>query len=531
MTPGEHTARQSLLQSAVLAMLIIILAGALGIYVLADRDLRVAMEFTSLAAMIDRQYSGYVDHEQLIHSAREAMLDRLDRYCAYHGPQVREQLDEEFSGAYGGIGITVVRNGQGLLIMSVREGGPAAEVGLLSGDIILTADSVSLAGLPSGESTGLLRGPEGTDVIVDVFRPVTADTITKTVTRRKIPLLHIPYAGVTDDSVMYVRVLDFESGATADLSDALDSLLADTSRPARGLVLDFRGNPGGLLAEAYRTANLFLEADQLIVGTSGRSRWNDDSYRSSGHDVTGGLPIAILVDRGSASAAEIVAGALQQLDRAVLVGDTTFGKGLVQNLFGLSDGGALRLTISRYYLEGNVFLNRFDSTVHDTGSGLAPDYPLAFIERHEFPRALENSLLLQQFANEHQEEIIEAAPTFALPDSWVDRFAEFARSHGFVFESSASELADLLVDLAIAEQRSPRLLRAAEDVLARAHRRDMAQYDQYAAYVKMRLRQLAYERKFGTFRTYAEVIVPEQPDIRYAANLVKELAARRDSAP
>lgn len=522
MTPTPEFDRRSLLLSAVLAVVLVLLTGAMAVYVLSDRDLRAALNFGAVAADIDEIYPGHVDRDQLIRSAREAMFEKLDRFSGYMDSQQFAQMNEEFSGGYGGIGISVLRHDRGLLIMSVREGSPADKVGLLTGDVIISADSINLAGLSTAEASDHLRGIEGTKVRLGIFRPATSDTISVELTRARIPLLHVPYAGLTPDSMLYIRVLDFESGASRDISDALDTLLLDGKTKPRGVIIDLRGNPGGLLTEAYRTASLFLDRGKFIVGTDGRSRWNEEQHFSTGSDLTGGLPMAILVDRGSASASEIVAGSLHQLGRAILVGDTTFGKGLVQGITQLSDGSALRLTISRYYLEGGLYLNRFDSTLSDTGSGLTPDYPVKFIEREEFPRRLENSLLLQEFANLHQDEIIAASQNLALPGTWVDRFRKFARDSGFVFQSIQTQSAQMLVELAVIEQSSKPVLDAAVDILNKAQQDDRDQFLQYGDFIRTRLKQLAWERKFGTYREYADVIVRERPDIQYAAELLKQ---------
>ena len=522
MTDTPPFDRRSLLLSAILAVTIVFLSGAMAVYVVADRDLRAALRLGAVASEIDQLYAGHIDRDQLIHSARQAMFEKLDRFSGYMDRRQFSQMSEEFSGGYGGIGISVLSHDLGLLIMSVREGGPAARAGLLTGDVIIAVDSLKLAGLSPNEASDRLRGPEGTKVKLDIFRPATSDTLSVELTRARIPLLHVPYAGMTPDSMLYIRVLDFESGASRDINDALDTLVVNGRHSPRGVILDLRGNPGGLLVEAYRTANLFLDKDKFIVGTDGRSRWNEERHYSTGPDLTNGLPMAILVDNGSASASEIVAGSLHQLGRALLVGDTTFGKGLVQGITQLSDGSGLRLTISRYYLEGGLYLNRFDSTLSDTGSGLAPDYPVKFVEREEFPLDIEMSLLLQKFANLHQDEIITASQILILPKLWVDRFRSFARDSGFIYTSSQTRSARLLVELAVVEQSTKPVLDAAVEILHKSQQDDMAQFDRYGEYIRTRLKQLAWERKYGTYREYADVIVQERPDIQYAAHLLTE---------
>jgi carboxyl-terminal processing protease len=289
-----------------------------------------------------------------------------------------------------------------------------------------------------------------------------------------------------------------------------------------GVILDLRGNPGGLFVEAYKTANLFLEGGQFIVGTDGRSRWSEETHSSSGGDITGGLPLAVLVDRGSASSAEIVAGSLRQLGRAFLVGDTTFGKGLVQGYHSLLDGSAVRLTISRYYLADSLYLNEFDSALVDTGHGLVPDHWLRFPQRDGFVRALERSLLLNRFAHEHTDEIAATADLFELDDSWVRRFEVYARAEGFEYHSATTDRTREMVDLVVEGDVSREFRRAAERMLSQSIEHDDARFAEYGDYIKRRLRQIALERKFGSFVAYERAIVPAREDIRLAAALLKE---------
>ena len=514
--------RRTVVLSAIFLFLVIFLSGMTAVYVLSDKDLKQAFLFVGLTLEIENTYPGQVNWDELMNSAREAMFNELDRYSSFVEPQQFDQLDEELSGSYGGIGVSVFRHERGLMIMSVRENGPAAKVGLLTGDIIISADSISLAGLTPDIASGYLRGEEGTRVKIEVYRPVIEDTLTIEITRRRVDLLHVPFAGYTPDSNIYIRVLDFEAGTSEDIRDALDSLLKRDDIKPRGIILDLKGNPGGLFREAYRTANLFLDDGLFIVGTDARSIWKEEKHYSFGEDMTGGLPLAVIVDGGSASSAEIVSGALQQLGRAILVGDTTFGKGLVQGFTRFPDGSGLRLTISRYYLEGDKYLNQFDTALNEIGSGLEPDYYLKFTEQELFPRVLENSLFLQRFANLHQDEIIEQGENFELDDTWVERFKTYADEEGFVYTSNATELAELMVELSYFEGQPQKVQKAARDILAIARNNDLKKFDEYRSHIKMRLRQLAVERKYGTYRAYAAVIIKSRPDIQIASRLLKE---------
>lgn len=521
MSGQPLSTRFSIALSALFLFATVLLCGGMGVYVLADRDLKDAFIFARVAQEIDEIYPGQVNWDRLFDDAMDGMIGRLDRFSTYHEASQFGRIREDLSGSYTGIGVSVVQHQRGLLIMSVREDGPAAEAGLLSGDIIVGVDTTQLSGLGIEASTGLLRGPEDTRVHLSVFRPTETDTLELEVTRRRIEFIRVPYAGFTADSIIYVRLLDFDAGASREVKRVLDSLLKEKDVVPQGVILDLRGNPGGLFNEAYETANLFLDGGQFIVGTKGRSRWNDEKHFSSGKDMIGGLPMAVLVDNGSASSAEITAGALKQLGRAILVGDTTFGKGLVQGFTQFLDGSALRLTISRYYLEGGVFLNEFDSTLNDVGHGLPPDYVVDFVEREPFPRALDYSLLLNRFVNQYTDEIIAVSDRFSLDDSWIDRFEAFAKAEKFEYESPLRRAAETLYNTAQLESKQPATVKAAERLLDEARAQEEDLFMKYAPYIKMRLKQIALERKLGTREAYARAIVPDRADIRIAAELLK----------
>jgi carboxyl-terminal processing protease len=515
--------RQSLLVSVLLIIVMVICAGGMSVCVLSDPGLKDAYIMTRVALQIQRLYPEGVDSGRMLTAAREAMFERLDRYSSYVDDHYFDQMDEELTGGYYGIGITVVRDELGLMVISVRENGPAGRVGLLSGDIIIAADSVSLVGMPTSGSAALLRGPEGTEVLISFVRPAVADTVEVGITRERIPLMHIPFAGFTPDSMIYIRLLDFEAGATDDLRAAIDSLTADTTHPApQGLILDLRGNPGGLLLEAYRTADLFLAEGAMVVGTTGRSRWESRQYFASGPDETNGLPVVVVVDRGSASSSEIVAGALQQASRAVLVGDTTFGKGLVQGFVRFPDGDGLRLTVSRYYVGDGIYLNAFDSVLNDTGRGLAPDYCFDFVYRAGFPLALENSLLLQEFANLYDDDIIAAADSGQLADLWIERFSRYASRKEFTYRSRSTQVAALMAELAKLEESGEDVHRLIDRVLKRSQSDDDKQFLVNKDYIKSRLKQIAIERRYGTYEAYKRVMVREQPVIRFASDILRK---------
>ncbi len=521
MTTDYTLARRNILLAALLVVLIVLLNGGMAIYVATDPSIRTAMLFRDVAYTIQHIYPEPVNLDTLTNNAINGMFEHLDRFSSYVEPWQFRQMDEEEEGSYGGIGVTIIRHADGLQVQSVRENGPASRAGIANGDILLKADSVDLAGSAMRDASSHLRGEEGTTVRITLFRPATGDTLATTVTRAKIDLVHIPFAGITPDSLLYVRILDFDAGVSDELRAALDSLLNKPGGKPHGLIIDLRNNPGGQLNEAIKTAELLLNEGDLVVGLEGRSRWREDEYRTKETDITGGLPIAIVVDRGSASASEIVAGALRQNKRAILVGDTTFGKGLVQGFTRWPDGSGTRLTISRYYLEGKVFLNALDSVLHDTGQGLAPDYPLQFREETPFVRAIEIGGLLFDFTARHQDAILAQSDHADMADAWIDSLYAYAEQSGFSFRSPLTESARQLVIAAAIDSASPATFRVINQLVDRVKSLDHEQFHQNGRYIRNRLREIAVTRARGEYAGYVEVIKSD-PDIAAVGKILRE---------
>jgi carboxyl-terminal processing protease len=512
--------RRSLIWGLLLFAFLIIMNGAGAIYILSEKDVYIPYRMTYTLELLKVLYPESYNSGDLIKQARQSILDQLDRYSGYLEPAEMDRVDEEFTGAYGGIGITVVSHRRGLLIMSVREDGPAGRAGVKTGDIIFEVDSTNLADISAYRATYLLRGEENTPVEITIARNEMEDTLSLKLVREKLSLIHIPYAGITDNNNLYIRIIDFETGAAGDLEKTLDTLYINREDSVRGIILDLRGNPGGLLFEARHAADLFLDAGQLIVGIKGRSYWHDFSYYSTGRDMTDGLPLVIIVDRGSASAAEIMAGTLKFAGRALLVGDTTFGKGLVQEYSGLGDGSALRLTTSRYYFEGGVFLNDPEAEVPDSADGIAPDYYFKFIESHDFPLALENSFLMREFATSHQNDIIRYAPFSEAQPFWLEDFYDFAEEHGFHYQSKTTRIAENARITAALENFSDTILTAIDNICDISSEIDRMQFQRYQDYIEQRLYQIALESEFGTAEAYRYAIIPYRRDILLAEKLL-----------
>jgi len=522
MNPQSLADRRSFITSAVLITILVFLSGGMGAYVLSDPGIRDAYILARSIETIQTSYYKETSTQELIESAKRGMFESLDRYSSYVKTNDLDRMQEELTGAYAGIGVTIIWHEQGLLIMSVREDGPSYKVGLIPGDIIIKADSIPLTGLTTSESSNLLRGDENTDVQVTVYHPITEDTIEVTITREKMSLIHVPYAGLTPDTVLYIRLWDFESGAGDQVKAALDSLMLKAEIKPYGLILDLRGNPGGLFREAYEVANIFLKDGEFIVGTDARSIWNEVEIRADGEDLTNNLPMVVMVDKGSASSSEIVAGALQQANRASLVGDTTFGKGLVQGYVTFPGGDGLRLTISRYYFDNNIYLNEFDSTLIDTGTGLVPDYYYQQIRRNDFIRSLENSLLLQWFVSDNYDEILNVSYEQLQTEQWMDRLNECLQEKEFNYVSETTSEIEFIFLKAELKKYSKRTTGVLDDLINHSIDIDKNLQSEMSGYIAMRLMQIAWQRKFGTFRSYSDVTIKYSEDIKYASRLLRE---------
>jgi carboxyl-terminal processing protease len=312
----------------------------------------------------DEYYGELPDEQQMTYGAIRGVLGTLDDdFTSFIEPEIAEILRQDATGSFEGIGALVRINDEDRLeIVRPFAEQPAAEAGVQAGDIVTHVDGDSIAGLGIYEAISLIRGPAGSSVTLTLERQGVADPFDVTITRAaiEIPLVE---ARMLDEGVGYIALSQFSSGATEQLNAALDELLAQNPK---GVILDLRDNPGGFLREAISVSDVFLPEGVVVIE---RRRDGPDEIYSSENGQTGeSVPLIVLINKGSASASEIVAGALQDRDRAQLVGETTFGKGSVQIPHELSDGSELRITIARWFTPD-------DRAIH--GTGLEPDVAIS----------------------------------------------------------------------------------------------------------------------------------------------------------
>jgi carboxyl-terminal processing protease len=315
-----------------------------------DRAENVYVRVRVLQEVVDRVAESFVeevDERSLYNSAIDGLIRDLgDPHTSLIPASDYEDLRIRTEGEYGGVGLEVSDRNGFVTVISPIPGGPAERVGVRSGDQFHSIGGVAVDTLVTDQAVELLRGRPGTEVTVEMRRPGVEEPIEFTIERAVIRLRAVPFAVMLPEDVGYMPLLTVRETSSSEMVAAIDSL---RGVGLRAFVLDLRGNPGGLLDEGIAVTDLFLEEGQVIVETRGRARDQSETFRATSSDRYPDLPVVVLVDGASASAAEIVAGALQDHDRAVVIGETTFGKGSVQSLFRLTGGDVLRLTTARWY--------------------------------------------------------------------------------------------------------------------------------------------------------------------------------------
>jgi carboxyl-terminal processing protease len=321
-----------------------------------------------LAAVLERvkhDYVNPVDDHQLLQAAIRGMVSSLDPYSAYLDGDEYDEVKISSSGRYSGVGIELSIEDEQVVVIAPFEGSPAALAGIRSGDVIVTIDGVPVNTSTLADTIGRMRGTEGTSVKMGIMREGNAEPMLFTLKRSRVEL-HSVRAEMLESGYGYVRISQFSETTGDDLNAAMKNLRKHNGAPLKGLVLDMRDNPGGVLEAAVSVADTFLDSG-IIVTAKGRTPDSKFEMDATPGDALNGAPIVVLVNGGSASAAEIVAGALKDQHRAKLMGRTTFGKGSVQTIIPLSDDRAVKLTTSLYYTPSGVSINH---------RGITPDIEL-----------------------------------------------------------------------------------------------------------------------------------------------------------
>ncbi len=406
------------------------------------------MAYSSAFRIIKQNYVEPIESEDLFQSSIEKVENGLDPFTGYIPPRSYQYYTEESRGQFSGIGVEItVRDGL-LTVVAPIAGSPADRAGLKAGDQVTMIGDIDASTLDPNEAIDLIRGQPGTTVELRIKRPGLNEQFNVKIERASVELNSVEYSGMVN-SIGYLRLTNFALNSIDEMIAAMESL---KMMGMKGLVLDLRGNPGGFLEIAVAITGLFLPDNAMIVSTGGRSFTEEFELRNFFEGSYQEIPMAVLVNNGSASASEILSGALQDHDRAVIIGDTTFGKGLVQNITPLPQGGAFRLTVSKYYLPSGRIIQKFSDmewsenlvktepeaeTVYRTtggrkvfgGGGVVPD----IIYDDEDPSLLESVLLVGGYYFDFGVEYLQKqGDDFNLPldQEVLDSFKAFVDNRG-----------------------------------------------------------------------------------------------------
>lgn len=410
-------------------------------------------------------YVDEIDPGDLVKKSMDAMLKTLDPYTTYISESDIEDFKLMTTGEYAGIGALISKHKDEVIIAEPYEGFPAYKAGLRAGDVMLEINGTSVKDKSTDDVSNLLKGQPNVPLTIKIKRPGVKKTMDKKLVREKIQLKSVPYYGMITDSIGYIHLNQFTNKSAGEVKNALKEL---KEQNAKSIVLDLRGNPGGLLDQAIEITNLFVNKGEDIVSTKGKvSKW-DKSYKATKSPVDSEIPIAVLVNRGSASASEIVSGAIQDLDRGVVLGNRTFGKGLVQTTRNLTYNTKLKVTTAKYYIPSGRCIQALDYSnrnedgsvgkvadsliteyqtkngrkVYD-GGGILPDVKIDPETYSILSINMIRDFMFFDFATlyANKTESIASAKEFEVSDELFNEFVKFVKeSKDFTYKSESTEI-------------------------------------------------------------------------------------------
>ncbi len=431
--------------------------------------------FTNIYKELNTHYVDDLDPSRLMRTGIEAMLETLDPYTNYISDSDIESYRYMAEGKFDGIGARVRKVGDYVTVVEPYEGGPSVKAGIMAGDKIVAVDGKDAKGKKADEVNDILRGFPGTEVTLKILRPGEDQEREYTVKRDEVDVKNVPYFGMLNEELGYVVLTTFTSNAGKNVAEAIRKLQEENPNLS-GLVFDLRDNGGGYLREAVSISNLFIPRDEVVVTTKGKVRDRDRSFKTTNNPVLPDMPLAILTNKYTASASEIVSGVVQDLDRGVIIGEKTYGKGLVQNTVDLEYNAKLKLTTSKYYIpsgrciqsvryhdgepvdvpeaERAVFKTRGGRKVLD-GGGIIPDVKTGIHDKGAIFTFLKENDLIFHYATQYrqQHESISPAKDFKFSD--YDQFVQYVQEKQLDFKTQTEKEIDALEEAAAQDLLDP----------------------------------------------------------------------------
>ena len=457
---------------------IVVLCGAMLVPAKAQNDFEIAKNvdiFITVMRELNAKYADEITPGDLTETAINAMLESLDPYTVYYPENKIEDVKMMTAGQYGGIGALIQQRDKQVIISELYEGWPAQKSGLLAGDVILKIDGKSTEGKSSSDVSAILKGQPGSTLAIEVFRPTKNKKLSFNIKREEVKLPNLPYYGMLDSEIGYIKLDQFTENAGKEVKDAFLDL---KKQGMTKLVFDLRNNGGGLLQEAVKIMNIFVDQGTTIVTTKGKIKEQNNTFRTPVAVTDKEIPVVVLVNEMSASASEIVSGSFQDLDRGVIVGKKTFGKGLVQNVVPLSYNSTMKITVSKYYIPSGRCVQNIDyfgkdstqkpvhipdslavafktkngRTVYDKG-GVEPDVTTPDVEASNVLVSLVLNNLIFDFANQYHADHSEIPPAaeFTVDDNLYNEFVNFLKNKDYQYKTETEYVLDDIKEAAEAD--------------------------------------------------------------------------------